>query len=232
MSTLAFMAATAALAFLLGRTTTRPALRRLRRDLAAALHQAHHDPLTGLPNRGHAAGLFTERAVHAQATTVALIDLDHFKSVNDTHGHDAGDALLTAVAERLSTAAADHGGVAARLAGDEFLLLLPAADGDHIHPVAAALVALTPPIAVTTADGAVATITARASAGLTIFDGLAGTFTGVLRQADIALYHAKQQHDRIAVYHPGLHMPPLQRRRRMRDQRPAHRHTIRRQVQP
>ncbi|MDZ5447658.1 GGDEF domain-containing protein [Micromonospora sp. 4G57] len=231
MSTIAIAGLSATLGFLLGAATTRPALRRLRRQLAAAVHQAHHDPLTGLPNRTCATELFTRFAEAGRSLTVTLIDLNDFKAVNDTYGHDAGDALLVAVADRLSRTAAHHGGVAARLAGDEFLLLLPTDDHDHLHPPAAALVALTPPVTVTGADGTRATLTPHASAGVTYFNGLDGTLAGHLRQADIALYHAKQRRDHIANYHLGMHMPPpVQRRRRLRDH-PAHRTVTRRQVQ-
>ncbi|MEU2628346.1 GGDEF domain-containing protein [Kitasatospora sp. NPDC007106] len=88
--------------------------------LACRLATARRDPLTGLLTRDG----FTARAerlirTHPARATVLLVDLDDFKKVNDTHGHAAGDAVLTATAERL-TAWCGSSGIAARLGGDEF----------------------------------------------------------------------------------------------------------------
>ncbi len=97
--------------------------RSLRRQALLREHQALHDSLTGLPNRAaFLAEVDRLLAVDAPATVV-LLDLDRFKAVNDTHGHAAGDALLTEVAVRLRDALG-AGEVAARLGGDEFALLL------------------------------------------------------------------------------------------------------------
>lgn len=91
-------------------------------------HDAHHDSLTGLPNRA----LFHQRLAEVTAATtrigVVLMDLDGFKDVNDTLGHHRGDELLRAVAERLR-AALPASVTIARLGGDEFALLLPVGDG-------------------------------------------------------------------------------------------------------
>lgn len=101
----------------------------VRRTMARLHWAAHHDSLTGLPNRL----LFQERLDAALATAairrryrvgVALLDLDHFKQVNDAYGHDAGDALLRHVAAILA-GFARSGETAARLGGDEFILVLP-----------------------------------------------------------------------------------------------------------
>ncbi|MDJ1138539.1 GGDEF domain-containing protein [Streptomyces iconiensis] len=92
------------------------------------LEAARRDPLTGLLTRE----LFEQRAVRLLAAgpcAVAFIDLDGFKTVNDTHGHAAGDAVLTAAAGCLSDALnGPPGGIAARLGGDEFALVAPMAD--------------------------------------------------------------------------------------------------------
>ena len=97
--------------------------------------QALYDTLTSLPNRG----LFTERLASDFASrsddhmlAVLLVDLDDFKAVNDTFGHEAGDGLLIAVGQRLRSAIRD-GDMAARLGGDEFVIVLPAVHG-HAGP--------------------------------------------------------------------------------------------------
>jgi diguanylate cyclase (GGDEF)-like protein len=109
------------------------ALVRAAHMIAIAQHRAQHDPLTGLANRS----LFLEMAVHnvesskrsGTPLTILFIDLDGFKEVNDTYGHDAGDELLCAVAERLK-AAVRAPDVVARVGGDEFAVLLQGADAD------------------------------------------------------------------------------------------------------
>jgi diguanylate cyclase (GGDEF)-like protein len=195
-------------------------IHRLRTRLTRLTYAASHDPLTALPNRVHALWLFGLRAADRLPTVVALLDLDEFKQVNDTYGHQAGDQLLAAVAERLATAAARYGGYAARLAGDEFLLLLPVQAGDPVEPVASILAEITTPVRLATTPQV--SHTPHASAGITVFDGVDGTWTGVLRRADIACYDAKARGSGYEVFHPGMSMPrpaaPSQRRGpRLRD---------------
>jgi diguanylate cyclase (GGDEF)-like protein len=150
-------------------------------------HGATHDALTQLPNRV----LFHKRLQDAltapgdRAVSVALIDLDDFKEVNDTLGHEVGDLLLIAVAQRLSACVRVEDTVA-RLGGDEFVVVLDGAD-----PAAADLAAermmnaLRQPVV---ADGHELPI--RASIG--IADGRTGAEASMLlRQADIAMYAAK-----------------------------------------
>ncbi|MGD0555623.1 MAG: EAL domain-containing protein [Streptosporangiaceae bacterium] len=84
------------------------------------MHQATHDPLTGLPNR---TALISRLSAAKSRVGVCYIDLDGFKKVNDEHGHDAGDTLLCTIAERIGRVAAEHGALAARIGGDEFLVL-------------------------------------------------------------------------------------------------------------
>jgi diguanylate cyclase (GGDEF)-like protein len=150
-------------------------------------HGANHDALTQLPNRVY----FHERLQQAltrpadRPVAVALIDLDDFKEVNDTLGHEVGDLLLIAVAQRLDACVRIEDTVA-RLGGDEFVVVLDDAD-----PPAAALAAermieaLRQPVV---ADGHELPI--RASIG--IADGRTGDEASLLlRQADIAMYAAK-----------------------------------------
>jgi diguanylate cyclase (GGDEF)-like protein len=232
----AAVAASAALGFLAGRLTTRPTIRKLstkvqdlrsdtqmlQRLLLSAWHRAHHDPLTGLPNRALAARLFRSRQMANRPTLVVLIDLDRFKHINDSYGHHVGDDLLRAVAERLAVAAKSHGGRAARLAGDEFLLLLPADDTKSGHLIAGILTGLAAPVTLHTDDGDI-TADPAASAGIAVHDGGHGTFETLLRHADIALYHAKRHRTSHHLYQPGLRIPHTAERHgpRLRDHHPT-----------
>ncbi|WP_433290896.1 putative bifunctional diguanylate cyclase/phosphodiesterase [Actinoplanes sp. CA-030573] len=151
-------------------------------------HSATHDALTGLPNRA----LFHDRLAAAldparpgRPVSVALIDLDDFKTVNDTLGHGAGDALLIAVAARLS-AAVRPGDTVARLGGDEFVVLLDNVTGADAENTARRMIAaLAEPVL---ADGH--DLLVRASIG--IATGRGGDHgADLLRRADIAMYAAK-----------------------------------------
>jgi diguanylate cyclase len=219
-SILAVLAATAAAGFVAGRLSTHPTIRTLRtrasdlservRTLDGLLRMAHHiaghDRLTSLPNRYLAAQVFLLRELHGQPTIVALVDLDRFKCINDSYGHHVGDDLLRTAGERLVAVAKAHGGTAARMSGDEFLLLLPADGTDPAAPVTAALAALSAPATLSTDDGEV-TVRPSASAGIEVFDGSYGSFDTMLHHADIALFHAKQQRGTHRVYHPEMRMP-------------------------
>ena len=236
MSILAALAASAALAFITGRLSARPKIRKLRIDitglhgeiatldarLRVAHHIAGHDRLTGLPNRYSATKLFNVRELLGRPTIVALLDLDRFKHTNDTYGHHVGDDLLRTVAERLAPAAKQRGGTAARLAGDEFLLILHADDGDPTKPVAEIMNILAQPTTLCTDDGDV-TAYPQASAGIAVYDGTDTTFDTMLDHADIALYHAKQRRGTHRTYSPEMRMPRNAGRHgpRRRDQHPS-----------
>jgi diguanylate cyclase (GGDEF)-like protein/PAS domain S-box-containing protein len=153
-------------------------------------HQATHDPLTGLPNRRL---LMTALDRHLRdrrrnGTKVALIflDLDEFKLVNDSLGHEAGDLLLVNVAQRLSAAVRD-GDLVARFGGDEFAVLCPGIrDEGHAAELAQRLLdAVTGPAVLGRAEVPVA-----ASIGVVVA-GSHREADGVLRDADVAMYQAK-----------------------------------------
>ncbi len=99
-----------------------------RQDAERFREQARRDPLTGLHNRRYVDESLPDLITHAAATgaplTIALIDLDHFKRINDTLSHDVGDRVLVGVAGLLSAASAERG-LAARLGGEEFLVVFP-----------------------------------------------------------------------------------------------------------
>lgn len=161
---------------------------------ARALHRAYHDPLTDLPNRAR----FYEKleaamAEEASAVGLVFIDLDGFKTLNDAHGHAAGDALLAAVAGRLQ-AAFRRSDMVARLGGDEFAVLfagLPAEQRELPRQLAESVVdKLSQPFALALTGG---TLQARigASAGVAL-GGLHGENTDALvAAADAAMYRAK-----------------------------------------
>ncbi|MBA3519993.1 MAG: EAL domain-containing protein, partial [Rhizobiales bacterium] len=169
---------------------------------------ANHDALTGLPNRRcFGARLEALLAESGGADALLLIDLDHFKDVNDTLGHDVGDALLHAVAERLSEAAGDSDMVA-RLGGDEFAVLTRVPDPSSAREWAARLLAdLRRPMPVA---GQVSSV--RFSAGLAIAPRDGSSAAEILKNADIALYSGKLR-GRNALVNYAPHMRDSMERR-------------------
>nr|MDT0663138.1 bifunctional diguanylate cyclase/phosphodiesterase [Micromonospora sp. DSM 115978] len=161
-------------------------------------HAAAHDALTGLINRRRllegGAELLAGR--HADGVTaLLLIDLNHFKEVNDTLGHPAGDRVLVEVADRLR-ASAGRGDLVARLGGDEFAILFTGLPAPAIatHRADALLAVLHEPI---TLDGM--RISVEASGGIAVAPGTGG-MAELLRRADVAMYQAKRSGRRIATY--------------------------------
>lgn len=169
--------------------------RRLVRQVLAAQqalhHQAFHDPMTGLANRA----LFTDRLRHSlelhrrdmRPLTLLYCDLDGFKKVNDTLGHDAGDSVLKAAAERLQ-AVTRRGDTVARLGGDEFAILLE--DGGDPPIVAGRIFdGFARPVPI--GNHAVAV---GVSVGIATLDAACPTVTPteLLRRADSAMYDAKR----------------------------------------
>ena len=153
---------------------------------------AYHDSLTGLPNRK----LFSDRLDIALAQAqrnqkkvgIAMLDLDNFKDVNDTLGHDVGDLLLKATAERLS-AALRKGDTVARFGGDEFVLILPDLKviEDAIQVAQKIVDSFRKPFLIDTHQLVVTT-----SIGIAVYPN-DGTDEGILlKNADIAMYQAKQ----------------------------------------
>ena len=143
---------------------------------------SHTDPLTGLANRRSFFQSATRSGVASRA--VLMLDVDHFKRINDTHGHEAGDAVLRAMAQIL-TEKVRSGEVAARWGGEEFILLL---DGEHVPERADGLRRALADHAVDVAGGR---ILATASIGLSLATPT-GTLDERLAAADRALYRAKQ----------------------------------------
>ena len=203
------LVATLITGFLLGAVRTCPSRRRLRADLAAARRQAEHDPLTGLPNRTGAQRRHELLLAAGSAHVAVLIDLDGFKAVNDTWGHQVGDAQLAAVAERLAAACSTIGAVACRLAGDEFLVLLPEADRcDVLRQVKAILAALGKPVTLRTEGSGTLSIRTSASAGIALPES-ESSWADLLHRADIALYWAKTLSGHAVLHTNGMKQPPV-----------------------
>ncbi len=184
----------------------------LERQLA---HQAFHDPLTGLPNRA----LFLDRLGHAlarggragAAVGVLLLDLDGFKHVNDSLGHDAGDRLLVAFAARLPGYCLRPSDTLARLGGDEFVVLLEdLRDPGAATRLAARLVTCPALWAPYPLDGREVSI--RASVGVALGRPGAADPGGLLREADTALYRAKAAgKGGYAVFDPAMNAAAVAR---------------------
>jgi diguanylate cyclase (GGDEF)-like protein len=180
-------------------------------------HSAYHDALTGLPNRA----LFNERLSHAvtrqvrqpRPLAVLFIDLDDFKAANDTFGHETGDWLLTAIAERLE-ASLRTGDSVARLGGDEFAILLEETPSEEVPRIAERLVnAIAKPFSVGGDEIRLSvSVGAALSAGGRSADEL-------LRNADVAMYRAKAQgKGRHNLYDEDMRekiFRPLQLKRRL-----------------
>ncbi|MCW2606320.1 MAG: diguanylate cyclase [Frankiales bacterium] len=179
---------------------------------------AHTDPLTGLANRA----LFTERLERACASggaTVLLLDLDGFKSVNDTAGHAAGDRVLVEVARRtVGVCRADD--LVARLGGDEFVVLLEGEDDDPQEAAEALAGRLVAALAAPVPLG-VGTVSLGASVGVARLEG-PGSADDLLRDADVAMYAAKADgKGRFRVFEPRLRASLLERTALVRDLRGA-----------
>ena len=179
-----------------------------KKKLAARSHFAEHDVLTGLPNRV----LLNDRLErscamqgrHGGLFALVFLDLDHFKSINDTYGHDAGDLLLKAVARRLQGALRASDTVC-RLGGDEFVLLLQDLDGvQHVQGLMPKLLdQVAQPCSL--GEGADApVVNVGCSMGVAIFPDHGRDPQTLLLHADQAMYAAKRSgRNRCVIYQPG-----------------------------
>lgn len=155
------------------------------------VHQARHDSLTGLPNRTYFTEIVTKALVHGANTrdriAVLFLDLDGFKELNDSRGHQVGDELLIEIGKRLQ-AALRSGDVIARLGGDEFAILpmRPATRDDIVKLAERVMAALHQPLIIHGHE-------THCSASLGIALGVAGedSLSDLLRWADLAMYRAK-----------------------------------------
>ena len=162
---------------------------------------ARHDPLTGLLNRYSLEQFVSQEMARARrgGASFALVsfDMDLFKTVNDTYGHVAGDSLLKEVADRASTVIRDAD-IAFRMGGEEFLVMLPEADGETACQVADRLRAALTSCPITFQGKE---IPVSASFGIAVLDPVNDDWESLLRRADRALYRAKERgRDRVEVW--------------------------------
>jgi diguanylate cyclase (GGDEF)-like protein/PAS domain S-box-containing protein len=166
---------------------------------------AYHDPLTDLPNRI----LFSDRMAMAVAHAyrqkhkvgVLFIDLDRFKSINDSLGHASGDKLLRAVAQRIESCMRE-GDTVARLGGDEFTLVLPGLQeaADAAHAAEKVLSALRSPFRLEGRE-----LRISASIGISLYPDDGFDVDALLRNADVAMYRAKERgRDGFQLYAPDM----------------------------
>jgi diguanylate cyclase (GGDEF)-like protein len=164
-------------------------------------HQAYHDSLTGLPNRLHLLEAIEHELVRGLGSTAVLyLDLDRFKTLNDTWGHSAGDELLSEFARRLEGAIRTQD-LAARLGGDEFAVLVREADADAA--VAAAqrvLEAIDGTYSLGCGD-----VACHVSVGIAVGIGGVTSAEDLLRNADIAMYSVKRSDRAYTLYEADLH---------------------------
>jgi diguanylate cyclase (GGDEF)-like protein len=170
-------------------------LRRQREDGVRALELAQRDPLTGLHNRRgfleQALPVFATAARNARPVSAVVIDIDHFKRINDRHGHAGGDRTLVDVAERIRNACRS-GDIVARWGGEEFVMLLPETDSAQACALAERLreAFAEAPVRVGEDVGEGEAVTITASFGVAVREGPM-SLDQLLQAADSALYRAK-----------------------------------------
>jgi diguanylate cyclase (GGDEF)-like protein/PAS domain S-box-containing protein len=174
--------------------------------------RAHYDALTGLPNRVLFRDRLEQAMRHASIEThgmaLLFIDLDRFKEVNDLHGHDAGDLLLTLVAARIG-AQLRPGDTVARLGGDEFTVILTeTAEVEHIEQTAQAIIdALRQPFQL-----GVEQVSISGSVGITLYPGDGKLPEDLMRNADHAMYRTKAAgRNGLTFFEPAMQRAAMQR---------------------
>lgn len=184
----------------------------LRAGDAHLRHLAFHDPLTGLPNRALLLDRMSQGISVAErdgrGMGVMFIDLDRFKPINDTLGHDVGDQLLQQVAQRLSQAVR-HSDTVARIGGDEFVILLEQVDDGvtYVNLAEKLLSSLSRPMVLGSH-----TLEVGASIGIASYPGDGADAATLLKHADAAMYASKAGgRGAYHFYHPGLATGSVQR---------------------
>jgi len=186
-------------------TARKAADARLRASEKRLDHLAHHDPLTGLPNRLYLQSYLKRAMTEAEAngTPLALLflDVDRFKFINDSRGHETGDALLKEVAQRLKGAVGE-GRLVVRMGGDEFVVVMPnATDNHHITQLSNRILeTLRQPFWFGNLQFLV-----TGSVGISVYPRDATDLSMLVRSADTAMYHAKEKgRNNYQLYHANL----------------------------
>ncbi len=171
----------------------------------ALRHQAATDTLTGLSNRAHYVDQLRERLASGAPQVVMIMDLNRFKTINDTLGHAVGDEVLISVANRLSEVVTEPD-LVARLGGDEFAVISQAADASSsrrlAHDIAAAVSR--------TMRLSGMSISTTISCGVALAPSHGGDVQSLMRHADIAMYEAKRRGRTIEVFSNEIEQTPLE----------------------
>ncbi len=166
---------------------------RLRNMVSSAVELAVTDPLTGLYNRryldAHLASAVTRAAATEKPVCVLIFDIDHFKDINDTHGHDSGDDVLKDFSDRLRLGVRGID-LVVRYGGEEFMLVMPETDAEFAHDIAERLRCDVEKAPFVTRTGA--NIPVTVSIGIAEWRGASDTAAALIRRADEALYSAKR----------------------------------------
>ncbi len=183
-------------------------------------HMALHDSLTGLPNRqllsDRLEQLFLQSQRDKQLFSLFLIDLDRFKEINDTLGHQFGDELLKMVSTRLLGSIREKDSIS-RLGGDEFAVLLPQTDFDGAKLCAERILnAMDAPFFINNVS-----TESKASIGIAIFPEHGNSVDTLMQHADIAMYQAKKLQSGFAIYDPSQNKHSMRRLKLMCDLRTA-----------
>ncbi|WP_253701784.1 EAL domain-containing protein [Bacillus sp. FJAT-27445] len=165
-------------------------IRDLKKSQEAIQHMAYHDALTGLPNRWYIQSFLKEyfRGLKQKKLGLLLLDLDHFKVINDSMGHHAGDKLLQEVAGRLHSVCC-QGNIVARFGGDEFVVLMPELNSNEETIVASEKInqIMAQPFSI---NGRKILITTSIGISISPRDG--SEINMLLRNADLAMYESKE----------------------------------------
>ncbi len=183
-------------------------------------HDAAHDALTGLGNRGNlhlqlGHAIESAHRMNSGGPGLVVLDLDHFKDINDTLGHPVGDQILKQVANRL-VAAAPQGSSAHRLGGDEYAVIVHGDLAETRRVARTLLASLESPVPVDNLD-----LLVRCSVGVAVAPEHGTDSEELMKNADIALYHAKLERDRISIYSADFDVNSVERLKLLADLRAA-----------
>ncbi len=177
-------------------------------NLYAKVQQlAIRDGLTGIYNRRYLNELFKklsdEEKVNNDALSAALIDIDHFKSFNDSYGHLFGDYVLRKLSELIDTTVNEHGGIASRYGGEEFVLVFPGKNSLEVYNIVGSLQRAINSMPL---DNEGVFVQVRVSIGITSYPEICKSPDEVLNRADLAMYYSKEHgRNKITIDNDEVH---------------------------